>query len=88
MLNLRELLDVASLLQCARLMQGYFAEQEGKTSLTPIYRLLTGNRTMEEHITSCIVSEEEIADGASRNCPPSAARSGRFRVRSARRLGA
>lgn len=64
-LNLRELLDVASLLQCARLMQGYFAEQEGKTSLTPIYRLLTGNRTMEEHITSCIVSEEEIADGAS-----------------------
>ncbi len=64
-LNLRELLDVASLLQCARLMQGYFAEQEGKTSLTPIYRLLTGNRSLEEHITSCIVSEEEIADGAS-----------------------
>jgi len=64
-LNLRELLDVASLLQCARLMQGYFAEQEEKTSLTPIYRLLTGNRTLEEHITSCIISEEEIADGAS-----------------------
>ena len=64
-LNLKELLDVASLLQCARLMQGYFAEQEEKTSLTPIYRLLTGNRTLEEHITSCIVSEEEIADGAS-----------------------
>ena len=51
-LNLRELLDVASLLQCAWLMQGYFAEQEGKTSLTPIYRLLTGNRSLEEHITS------------------------------------
>ena len=64
-LNLKELLDVASLLQCARLMQGYFAEQEEKTSLTPIYRLLTGNRALEEHITSCIVSEEEIADGAS-----------------------
>ena len=64
-LNLREYCDVASLLQCARLMQGYFAEQEEKNSLTPICRLLTGNRTLEERITACILSEEEIADGAS-----------------------
>ncbi len=64
-LNLKELLDVASLLQCARLMQGYFAEQEEKTALTPIYRLLTGDRALEERITTCIVSEDEIADGAS-----------------------
>ena len=47
-LNLRELLQVASLLQTARLMQGYFAEQEEKTSLTPICRLLSGNRSLEQ----------------------------------------
>ena len=64
-LNPRELLDVASLLQAARLTLGYFAEQEGKTALTPIVRLVSGNRTLEEHITSCIISEEELADGAS-----------------------
>ena len=64
-LNLRELLQVASLLQTARLMQGYFAEQEEKTSLTPICRLLSGNRSLEQEITTAIISEEEIADGAS-----------------------
>ena len=36
MLNMRELLGVASLLQAARLMQAYFAEQEEKTTLTPV----------------------------------------------------
>ena len=64
-LSLRELLDVASLLQTARLMQAYFAEQEERNALTDLYRLLTGNRALEEHITSCILSEEDIADGAS-----------------------
>lgn len=64
-LNMRELLHVASLLQTARLMQGYFAEQEEKNSLTPIYQRLTGNRSLEEAITTAILSEEEIADGAS-----------------------
>ena len=64
-LNMRELLHVASLLQAARLMQGYFAEQEEKNSLTPIYQRLTGNRSLEEAITTAILSEEEIADGAS-----------------------
>lgn len=64
-LNLRELLDVASLLQTARLMQGYFAEQEQTTALTPIYRRLSGNRSLEQEITTAIVSDEEVADGAS-----------------------
>ena len=64
-LGLRELLDVASLLQAARLVQGYFAAQEEKTALTPIHRLVTGDRALEEQITTCILSEEEVADGAS-----------------------
>lgn len=64
-LNMRELLNVASLLQAARLMQAYFAEQEEKTTLTPIYNRISGNRSLEESITTSIVSEEEMADGAS-----------------------
>ena len=64
-LNMRELLGVASLLQAARLMQAYFAEQEEKTTLTPIYHRISGNRSLEESITTSIVSEEEMADGAS-----------------------
>ena len=64
-LNMRELLNVASLLQAARLMQAYFAEQEEKTTLTPIYHRISGNRSLEESITTSIVSEEEMADGAS-----------------------
>nr|WP_300128172.1 endonuclease MutS2 [uncultured Butyricicoccus sp.] len=64
-LNMRELLDVASLLQAARLMQAYFAEQEEKTTLTPIYHRIAGNRSLEEAITTSILSEEEMADGAS-----------------------
>lgn len=64
-LNMRELLDVASLLQASRLMQAYFAEQEEKTTLTAIYHRLSGNRALEESITTSILSEEEMADGAS-----------------------
>lgn len=64
-LNMRELLNVASLLQAARLMQAYFAEQEEKTTLTPIYHRISGNRSLEESITTSILSEEEMADGAS-----------------------
>lgn len=64
-LNPRELLDVASVLQTARRALLYDAEHEEKTTLTPIFGLLSGNRPLEESITTAIVSEEEIADGAS-----------------------
>ncbi|WP_087065399.1 endonuclease MutS2 [Intestinibacillus massiliensis] len=64
-LSLRELLDVAGMLRAARTVQGYVAEQEGKTSLSPMFALLTGNRALEESITTAILSEEEVADGAS-----------------------
>ena len=56
-LHMRELLEVASLLQASRLMQAYFAEQEEKTTLTPIYHRLSGNRSLEESITTSILSE-------------------------------
>lgn len=64
-LNLKELLNVASVLQCVRLMQTYFSDEEKKTSITPIYRLLAGNQSLEQRITTSILSEEEVADGAS-----------------------
>ena len=64
-LNPRELLAVASLLQTARRALLYDAEHETKTTLTPIFGLLSGNRDLEESITTAIISEEEIADGAS-----------------------
>ena len=56
-LNPRELLDVASLLQTARRALVYDAEQEEKTALTPIFGLLSGNRALEEAITTASVSE-------------------------------
>lgn len=64
-LNPRELLSVASLLQTARRALAYEAESEEKSALSPIFGLLSGNRSLEEAITTAIVSEEEIADGAS-----------------------
>lgn len=64
-LNPRELLAVASVLLAARRALSYDAEHEEKTALTPIFGLLSGNRALEEAITTAIVSEEEIADGAS-----------------------
>ncbi len=64
-LNPRELLDVASVLQTSRRALAYDAEHEEKTTLSPIFGLLTGNRALEESITTAIISEEEIADGAS-----------------------
>ena len=64
-LNPRELLAVASLLQTARRALLYDAEHETKTTLTPVFGLLSGNRDLEESITTAIISEEEIADGAS-----------------------
>ncbi len=64
-LNPGELLSVASVLQTARRALAYDAEHEEKTTLTPIFGLITGNRQLEEKITSAIISEDEIADGAS-----------------------
>ena len=65
-LNTRELLDIARVLQCARLVKGYVADDTvGKTSIDYLFSALHRNRFLEEKITSSIVGEDEIADSAS-----------------------
>ncbi len=65
-LNTRELLDIAALLQCARLVRGYIADDRvGKTCIDHIFNGLRANRFLEEKISTCIPAEEEIADSAS-----------------------
>lgn len=48
---------MASLLQTARRALAYEAESEEKSALSPIFGLLSGNRSLEEAITTAIVSE-------------------------------
>ena len=65
-LNTRELLDIARVLQCARLVRGYIAEDSvGKTCIDHLFYALRANKFLEEKISTSIVGEEEIADGAS-----------------------
>ncbi|MCR5576089.1 MAG: endonuclease MutS2 [Oscillospiraceae bacterium] len=65
-LNTRELLDIARVLQCARLVRGYLADDSvGKTSIDHLFSALHANRFLEEKITGSIVGEDEIADAAS-----------------------
>ena len=65
-LNTRELLRIAGVLSCARSAKAYGeGEDGGREELSPLFRSLTANRYLEEKITSSIVGEDEIADGAS-----------------------
>ena len=65
-LNMGELLAVAQLLRASRLTRGYLENhREGKTSLDELFSSLSGNKYLEDRITSAIISEEEMADSAS-----------------------
>ncbi len=65
-LNTRELLDIASLLQCARLVRAYGEGEETEGGpLGVLFRSLSANRYLEERITTAVVGEDEIADAAS-----------------------
>ncbi len=65
-LNTRELLDIARVLQCARLVRSYIADDSvGKTSIDYLFHGLHANKFLEEKISTSIVGEDEIADGAS-----------------------
>ncbi len=65
-LNPAELLAVARLLQAARTTRGYLEHhRDGRTSLDELFASLSGNKYLEDKITSAIISEEEIADSAS-----------------------
>ena len=65
-LNTRELLDIAKVLQCARLVKGYIADDTvGKTCIDSLFSALRANRFLEDKINSSITGEDEIADSAS-----------------------
>ena len=65
-LNTRELTDIAGVLQCARLVRRYVSDDSvGHTCIDYLFSALRANRPLEEKITSSIVGEDEIADGAS-----------------------
>lgn len=65
-LNTRELLDIARVLQCARLVKAYIADDSvGRTSIDYLFSALQANKFLEEKITTSIIGEDEIADGAS-----------------------
>ena len=65
-LNTRELLNIASLLQCARLTRAYGeGDESGRTELGALFRSLSANKYLEEKISTAIVGEDEIADLAS-----------------------
>ena len=61
-----ELLEIASLLRCARMMLDYInTDKLFETSLDPIFARLFSNRPLEERITRSILSEDMISDEAS-----------------------
>ena len=64
-LNTRELLDIATVLRCARGAMEYAAGSDKKTPIDPLFHGLTANRFLEEKITGSILAEDEIADAAS-----------------------
>ena len=65
-LNTRELLDIARVLQCARLVRGYLSDDKAeKTPIDYLFHALHANKYLEEKIFTSILSEDEIADAAS-----------------------
>ena len=67
MLSTRELLDIAALLRSARMLTDYNkVNRTFPTALDEIFERLLPNRTLEERITRAILSEDLIADEASR----------------------
>lgn len=65
-LNMRELLDVAAVLNAIRTLARYRDEAEGmETCLDSFFDTLAPNKYLEDKITSAILSEDEMADTAS-----------------------
>lgn len=65
-LNTRELLDIAGVLRSARAVKGYIGDDGvGKTCIDSLFYALKANKFLEEKISTSIVGEDEIADGAS-----------------------
>ena len=65
-LSTSELLDIARLLQTARISKKYILDEKYAGSCLDCYfHALVGNKYVEERIFSCILGEDEIADNAS-----------------------
>ena len=64
-LGTKELLRIAGVLRCARVVKGYISEDEAPTVLDELFHCLTANKYLEDKIFGAILSEEEIADNAS-----------------------
>lgn len=60
-----ELLQIASVLRCARTLSDWKHQSDAETSLDSMFFLLTPQKGLETRITAAIVSEEEISDSAS-----------------------
>lgn len=67
LLTTRELLNVTRLLKCARQAREYPRDDKGgRTQLDGLFYSLSGNKYLEEKITTAIIAEDEISDNASR----------------------
>lgn len=65
-LNLTELLRVASVLRALRGILEWRSKSEGvKTALDARFELLTGNKYLEDRIGAVVLSEEDVSDNAS-----------------------
>jgi len=64
-LSAAELLRIASVLRCARLVKNYAETDAVASVLDPFFMELVANKYLEDKIDTSILSEEEIADAAS-----------------------
>lgn len=66
MLNTRELLDIAGVLQTARSVRAYGCSDDSeKSAIQFLFSALRANKFLEERITTSIIGEDELADAAS-----------------------
>ncbi|MDR2570018.1 MAG: endonuclease MutS2 [Oscillospiraceae bacterium] len=67
-LSTRELLDVAQLLRASSSSIAYFTnvKEVEETAIDYLFSALYSNKSLEDKITTAIISEEEISDNASR----------------------
>ena len=64
-LNTRELLEIAGVLQSARAVRSYGFSAAEPSCIDPLFSALAVNRYLEDRIVTSIISEDEIADSAS-----------------------
>lgn len=65
-LTMHELLEIAQVLRCIRLLTEWRSKNSGiETTLDVYFNCLSPNKYLEEKITTAIVSEDEMSDNAS-----------------------